>query len=72
MFFVDLDLTLDSTDELQDICAKYNVSSNVLEWVGPAGGWPLIRFIGPSTNVLEQMCQDLGYEADTYVLEQMC
>lgn len=60
-FQIDLDMVLEQTRNAQNrICvqgeareniAKHNLSSAILQEVGPGGGWPVVRLSGSHTSI---------------------
>lgn len=65
--YVDLDITVDSEEELQHILEPFGLKYKVLEWDGPAGGNPFVRLIGDADSLRKFMAGE--YEEELHPIK---
>lgn len=65
MAVVELDIYYEENlhREVNDLASKHNVGYRVVQWHGPAGGWPVVRFVG-SIGDIEGLVADYENSAE--------
>lgn len=66
MASISLDVSHDTMGEIETMCAEHALTFEVVEEHGPAGGNPLVKFIGDEKNLREFALYEYGIDEDMF------